>query len=327
MHTLADTLTVQGTEAEEESFATTSPRGLLVSGIAGRTTWTEWGRQSQRYVTQEITKEAWTRRKKGTHMECFLSQENTGRALLGRALRNTWDWAVRCWILSITPGMILRSQGQDKTKLYLYDGHRKETFHHVQLRCLLSHRRALRQTTHNNIAKLFEKTFSHVKTDQRFWVRDKSIPTLLTDLHHHEQFKHTLNAVDTPAAVRAWTKAWRSKTTPTSTQLSTLGRQREFVIEFVRTDDNPDALRQTLVRKNIKYQPLALQLRAVLTNYSVELFTFAIGVRGSINEHLWRRNLFIIGLTPETQDTLIQACMWVTVEGTYSVWRASAHTE
>ena len=356
LHTLADTLAVQGTDAEEESFATTSPRGLLVSGIADRTTWTEWGRQAQRYVTQEITKEAWSRRKKGTHMECFLSQENAGRALVGRALRSTWDWAVRCWILSITPGMILRSQGQDKTKLCLCDGHSTETFHHVQLSCLLSHRRALRQTAHNNIAKLFEKTFSHVKTDQRFWVWDKSIPTLLTDLHHHEQFKHALNAVDTPAAVRAWIKAWHSKTTPTSTQLSTLGRQRDphrliqhiephverqrpdgigvdlkdrrvFVIEFVRTDDNPDALRQALVRKNVKYQPLALQLRAVLPNYSVELFTFVIGIRGSINEHLWRRNLFIIGLTPETQDTLIQACMRATVEGTYAVWRASAHTE
>ncbi len=54
--------------------------------------------------------------------------------------------------------------------------------------------------------------------------------------------------------------------------------RRVFVIEFVRTDDNPDALRQALVRKNVKYQPLALQLRAVLPNYSVELFTFVIGV-------------------------------------------------
>jgi hypothetical protein len=175
--------------------------------------------------------------------------------------------------------MILRSQGQDKTKLCLYDGHSEETFHHVQLSCLLSHRRASRQTGHNNIAKLFEKTFPHVKPDQRFWVWDKSITALLTDLHHHERFKHALNAVDTPAAVRAWTKAWRSKTTPTPAQLSTLGRQRDphrlfrlkqhiephiekqrpygicvdlrdrrvFVIEFVRTNDKPVAPCQALV--------------------------------------------------------------------------------
>ena len=123
--------------------------------MAGRTTWTEWGRQAQRYVTQEIFDEAWSRRRTGTHMERFLSQQNACRAALGHALRNTWDWAVRCWILSITPGFLLRSQGQDKAKLCWCDGYRKETFHHVQLSCLLSHCRAIRQTAHNSIAKLF----------------------------------------------------------------------------------------------------------------------------------------------------------------------------
>ena len=91
--------------------------------------------------------------------------------------------------------------------------------------------------------------------------------------------------------------------------------RRVFVIEFVRTDDETVALRQALVRKNIKYQPLSLQLRSVLPNYSVELFTFAIGLRGSINEHLCRRHLFTIGLTSKAQDKLIQACMRATVEG------------
>jgi hypothetical protein len=141
-----------------------------------------------------------------------------------------------------------------------------------------------------------EKTLSQVQPDQRFLVWDKSIPTLLTDVHHHEQLRHALNAVDTPAAVRAWTKTWCSKTVPNSAYLATLGRQRDpqqlkhyiephiekqrpddicvdlrdrrvFVIELARTDDEPEALRQILVRKNIKYQPLALQLRAVLPNY------------------------------------------------------------
>ena len=62
--------------------------------------------------------------------------------------------------------------------------------------------------------------------------------------------------------------------------------RRVLVIEFVRTDDEPGVLRQAIVRKNIKYQSLSLQFRAVLPNYSVELFTFVVGVRGSINEHL-----------------------------------------
>jgi hypothetical protein len=55
------------------------------------------------------------------------------------------------------------------------------------------------------MTKLFEKTLSQVKPDERFWVWDKSIPTLITDLHHHEQFRHELNVVDTPVTVRTWT--------------------------------------------------------------------------------------------------------------------------
>jgi hypothetical protein len=49
-----------------------------------------------------------------------------------------------------------------------------DSYHHTWHDSTLS-------TAHNNIAKLFEKTFSHVKTDQSFWVWDKSILILLTD--------------------------------------------------------------------------------------------------------------------------------------------------
>jgi hypothetical protein len=92
----------------------------------------------------------------------ILEPGECGQTARGHALRTTWDWAVRCWILSITPGMLLRSKGQDKAKLCLCDGLSKETFHHVQLSCLLSHRRALTQTAHNNVENLFEGALSQV---------------------------------------------------------------------------------------------------------------------------------------------------------------------
>ena len=60
-----------------------------------------------------------------------------------------------------------------------------------------------------------------------------------------------------------------------------------LVIEFVRTDHELESLRQALVRKHIKYHPLLVQLRVTLSNYSVEQRTFDIGVRGSMDEHLW----------------------------------------
>ena len=44
--------------------------------------------------------------------------------------------------------------------------------------------------------------------------------------------------------------------------------------------DDPDSLRQTLVRKHIKYHNLLGQLRTTLPDYSVEQFTFGIEAAG-----------------------------------------------
>ena len=46
-------------EAEEEVLLNISQRGLHVSDIVVRTTWTEqWGRQAQRFVNQKLANEA-----------------------------------------------------------------------------------------------------------------------------------------------------------------------------------------------------------------------------------------------------------------------------
>ena len=33
----------------------------------------------------------------------FMNRENSGREILGQALRNSWDWTVRGWILALSP--------------------------------------------------------------------------------------------------------------------------------------------------------------------------------------------------------------------------------
>jgi hypothetical protein len=47
-----------------------------------------------------------------------------------------------------------------------------------------------------------------------------------------------------------------------------------------------------------------------------------IGICGTIDEHLWRRQLTTLGLTTLQQNNLIQKCMKATIEGTYAVCRA-----
>ena len=101
----------------------------------------------------------------------------------------------------------------------------------------------------------------------------------------------------------------------------TVSLLRIYVIEVARTEDSTDQLGETtsrLVRKNTKYIQLMPQLRALFPDFRTEQLTFVIGICGTIDEHLCRRQLTTLGLTAPKQSSLIQACMKVTIEGTYA---------
>ena len=93
---------------------------------------------------------SWQTRSRKTHAEEFLARPNTARPQLGVALRSIWDWAVRAWMLSLTPGQSIcqiepQEMGADC-------GQGDEIFLHQQLHCHLTHRRNMKQTAHNNVA-------------------------------------------------------------------------------------------------------------------------------------------------------------------------------
>ena len=87
--------------------------------------------------------------------------------------------------------------------------------------------------------------------------------------------------------------------------------------------DSTDQLRRVFVRKNTKYIQFMQQFRALFPDFRTEQLTFFIGICGTIDEHLCRRQLTTLGLTtPKQNHCLIQKYMKVTIEGTYAVWRA-----
>jgi hypothetical protein len=53
--------------------------------------------------------------------------------------------------------------------------------------------------------------------------------------------------------------------------------------------------------------------------FRTEQLTFVTDICGTIDEHLWRRQLTTLGLTVPQQNHLIQKWMKATIEGTYSV--------
>jgi hypothetical protein len=161
----------------------------------------------------------------------------------------------------------------------------------------------------------------------------------------------TFNVTETIQDIHAWNAAICSKRAPNPAALAKIGRRREldtvraliskevinqrpdgivvdanlrriYVIEVARTEDSTDELRRVFVRKNTKYIQFMHQLRVLFPDFRTEQLTFVIGICGTIDEHLWRRQLTMLGLTTPKQNHLIQNCMKATIEGTHAVWRA-----
>jgi hypothetical protein len=80
--------------------------------------------------------------------------------------------------------------------------------------------------------------------------------------------------------------------------------RRIYVIEVARTEDSTDQLRRVFVRKNTKYIQFMQQLRALFPDFRTEQLTFVIGICGTIDEHLWRRQITTLGLnTPKAKSS------------------------
>ena len=75
----------------------------------------------------------------------FMNRGNSGREILGQALRNSWDWAVRGWILALSPNSypikVNYVQWGKSGSSQCACGQSAESFIHLQLSCPLEHRR------------------------------------------------------------------------------------------------------------------------------------------------------------------------------------------
>lgn len=280
----------------------------------------------------------------------FMRRENAGRDLLGRALRSSWDWAVRGWILAISPYSYPVKANYAKWNTgntsQCACGKDAESFTHLQLGCLLEFRRQARQAAHNRVAKVVEKHLDKVNTQQRISVWDKQVSNFLQLIESTRPHAALLNSL-TLQDLKAWQDMVRS---PRPTRLvgqkrtiediqtyfekEDLGKRPDglvfdlqartiYLIEVARTGDAEGSLRNRYIKKTLKYSPLAEAFRQAFNPCTVEQTTLVIGLLGSIEESRWRQSLSAFGMTQSQQDKLISKCMVATIEGTHSVLGAA----
>ena len=277
--------------------------------------------------------------------------------MLGKALRHVGDWALRGWILSLTPYRYpvkasFKKWNKTPTALCEY-GYGDETMLHLQLSCSMSHRKKTRQTAHNNVALAIER---HVKRmAPKHWVDvwDKATTTFLTTIAETPEQAYFLNEL-APEDLRDWDKLVRKHRATFKSNRSppALGRKRGIrdiekmlpmdtqqvrpdglifdsqqrrihLLEVARTSDEEQDLRNRFIGKSVKYRNLILALKECFPMYTVLQHTFVIGIQGSVDEAIWRRQLEQIGLSEVQQSRVIQDCITASIEGMHLVLRAS----
>ena len=350
LHAMADHLAVQGADQDEDEaeFMASRPDCILYSWVQdGAERMCPWGPQIKRRIKHATGEQAWADYAGAGVVDTFLGRRDAGRALLGSALRNTWDWAVRGWMLGVAPYSYptqaniskWRKQGSARCAC----GHGDETFAHMQLNCTLERRRSARQQAHNNIAGLVEKYSDMVRPKDRISVWDKQVGTFLKALESARPDGIILNKVTIHNLAR-W-KAAVSRGTADARQAGSkrsltdvhslfnpedlrkrpdglifdLQHRTIYLVEIARTGNAEGSLRNRHLQKTLKYLPTVEALRVAFFPCRVEQITLVIGVLGSIAEHTWRHSLMILGMSRGQQDKLILECMRATIEGTHSV--------
>ena len=136
-----------------------------------------------------------------------MKRDNAGRDLLGQALRRSWDLAVRGWILAISlysyPVKVNYAKWQKGSTSQCACGKDLEFFTHLQLGCLLDHRRQARQEAHNRVAKVVENHMDKVNSQHRISVWDKQVSTFLQLLESARPQAALLNSL-TLQDLKAW---------------------------------------------------------------------------------------------------------------------------
>ena len=100
-----------------------------------------------------------------------------------------------------------------------------------------------------------------------------------------------------------------------------------YIIEGARTSDSESSLHDIDARKHHHYRPLRQKLRTTYPEFQIHQLNFVIGIRGTINEQQWARNLETLGVPGRSRTKIIQRCMVASIEGMQLVLGTKWETE
>ena len=96
-------------------------------------------------------------------------------------------------------------------------------------------------------------------------------------------------------------------------------QHRIYIIEGARCGDTGTARDIANNKKTNKYRALRVELRRKYAQHQVTQINFIMGIKGTIDEYQWRRNLSMLGVEGRKQERIISKCMVASIEGMQKV--------
>jgi hypothetical protein len=92
-----------------------------------------------------------------------------------------------------------------------------------------------------------------------------------------------------------------------------------YIVEGARTEDEVGIIKNVNIKKTERYKRLYDALRRARMGYNVKQLNFVMGMRGTIQEDKWRRQLHMLGFKDPKIEKIIKKCMIVSIEGMQEV--------
>jgi ribonuclease HI len=246
----------------------------------------------------------------------WMLRQGHGRELLGKVLGEMRISTSKKQVLQSIAGSFPCNAVLHKWKIVqsaacALCGHPAETQSHIQCSCPALKEARIR--AHHNLAQMLWKGISDA-TKQWVIAVEQTVSGLL-GLEQPEEH------------IDAWQRAWDEISDPDlegegDDELADVeaGLQRKrpdawavswdkrcvLILEFTRPNDwGADSLHSTDAQKITRYTPLRERLARLLPGWEVEIQTYTMGIRGSLDSDRWKTNLNRLGVTGNRADRLL----------------------
>ena len=308
LHSAADEEAVQVTADTDAPRLYETPEASTAKIVCADGKTRPWPSSVARFWNSQAAEHFWRRQEEHASGMAFrfLSEVGVGRRLLGSALRDVYDWALRDWMRLVNPILLPTLDSKVKWKMAAdpnctLPGCRggRQTMVHLQLRCLNDMVKNTRQKAHDRVVGVLQRGVDRCVAAS---VRTAWAPSTAASFWPEIEWGGRLGKLQPDGFVE------------------NAEHKVIHILEVARTiDDSASFDGARSAEKQLKYLQLCNAVREARPGFAVHLREFVVGIRGSLPVLRWALHLGALGMPTKLQKQVMTEAIQVTVEGSANV--------